>query len=294
MIHGIWHLAQIDAGKGQPEQLAPLPGVQCPFRVKVGHEVQHIHQAVPLAVHRFPLRQRAVLGQVLQGAGGFRIAVHRRRKVGACGIFQTLPQGRQRLDDPAAGGLHLGQGGGVILRGGIGHALRIAGEGAQPVLPGDVPDEAVIFQGAGLLGRKPRGGGAGQPQDGGGFQAAGGSLQRGEQEKRQRREEDVLLFAAEVGQIVLLQHGFGIAVAVQVPAEDDAIPVAEALLPHQPGNLGGGKPHFLVHRRRLDKPKALSGGGGHRFRPGKGPLQPGQGGALVAFIFSENEGLLVH
>ena len=124
--------------------------------------------------------------------------------------------------------------------------------------------------------------------------AAGGSLQRGEQEKRQRREEDVLLFAAEVGQIVFLQHGFGIAVAVQIPAEDDAIPVAEALLPHQPGNLGGGKPHFLVHRRRLDEPKALSSGGGHRFRPGKGPLQPGQGGALVAFIFGENEGLLAH
>ena len=103
----------------------------------------------------------------------------------------------------------------------------------------------------------------------------------GEQEKRQRREEDVLLFAAEVGQIVLLQHGFGIAVAVQVPAEDDAIPVAEALLPHQAGQSRAAANRISSYTVGASMSRRLSpAAGGHRLRPGKGPLQPGQGGGF--------------
>ena len=109
MIDSIGHAAQINAGKRQPEQVAPLPCRKSFPGVKIAHQVQHIDNAVPLAVDCFPLRHLAAGSQVGQCIGGGNIAVHRRGKADTVSASQRLPQYLQRLHNYPAGSLNFGK-----------------------------------------------------------------------------------------------------------------------------------------------------------------------------------------
>ena len=136
-----------------------------------------------------------------------------------------------------------------------------------------------------LLGIQSRSGGARKPQYRSGLYATDCRLQCSEDIKRQRSKQDILLFAAEIGQLIFLQYRFGVAVPLHIPAQYNAVPIAAALLPHQPADLRCGKAHLLVDCRRFDEPQGVpryrsDGSGVGKCLPQRSKI----GAVYVAFI----------